>query len=100
MPCVPYFGVRLNRIAVWAGVSVLGPAVPILRPQAAPPLFQLEIAPVLSQCITCHGPGQQMAGLTILHLLGPDHKRLTCRSNGCPMRLADVHGELIPQIVA
>lgn len=37
---------------------------------------------------------------TILHLLGLDHKRLTYTFNGRPMRLTDVHGELIPQIVA
>lgn len=36
---------------------------------------------------------------TILHLLGLDHKRLTYTSNGRAMRLTDVHGELIPQIV-
>jgi uncharacterized protein (DUF1501 family) len=37
---------------------------------------------------------------TILHLLGIDHKRLTYLFNGRNMRLTDVHGELIPQIVA
>ena len=37
---------------------------------------------------------------TILHLLGIDHKRLTYLFNGRHMRLTDVHGELIPQIVA
>jgi hypothetical protein len=37
---------------------------------------------------------------TILHLLGIDHKRLTHLFNGRNMRLTDVHGELIPQIVA
>jgi hypothetical protein len=37
---------------------------------------------------------------TILHLLGLDHKRLTYTFNGRQMRLTDVHGELIPQIVA
>jgi hypothetical protein len=36
---------------------------------------------------------------TILHLLGMDHKRLTFYFNGRHMRLTDVHGELIPQIV-
>ena len=35
---------------------------------------------------------------TILHLLGLDHKRLTYMFNGRPIRLTDVHGELIPQI--
>jgi len=29
-----------------------------------------------------------------------DHKQLTYRFNGRDMRLTDVHGELIPQIVA
>ena len=37
---------------------------------------------------------------TILHLLGMDHKKLTYRFNGRDMRLTDVHGTLIPQIVA
>ena len=37
---------------------------------------------------------------TILHLLGMDHTKLTYRFNGRDMRLTDVHGELIPQIVA
>ena len=36
---------------------------------------------------------------TILHLLGMDHKRLTFFYNGRNMRLTDVAGELIPQIV-
>ena len=36
---------------------------------------------------------------TVLHLLGLDHKRLTYFFNGRHMRLTDVHGELIPQIV-
>lgn len=37
---------------------------------------------------------------TILHLLGIDHKRLTYLFNGRNMRLTDVHGELIPQLVS
>ena len=37
---------------------------------------------------------------TLLHLLGMDHRRLTYFFNGRQMRLTDVHGELIPQIVA
>jgi uncharacterized protein (DUF1501 family) len=36
---------------------------------------------------------------TILALLGMDHKKLTYRYNGRDMRLTDVAGELIPQIV-
>jgi hypothetical protein len=36
---------------------------------------------------------------TILHLLGVDHTRLTYRFAGRDMRLTDVYGELIPQIV-
>ena len=36
---------------------------------------------------------------TLLHLLGMDHKKLTYYFNGRNMRLTDVHGELIPQIV-
>jgi hypothetical protein len=37
---------------------------------------------------------------TMLHLLGIDHKKLTYRFNGRNMRLTDVYGTLIPQIVA
>ncbi len=36
---------------------------------------------------------------TFLHLMGLDHKRLTYLSRGRNMRLTDVAGELIPQIV-
>jgi hypothetical protein len=36
---------------------------------------------------------------TILHLLGIDHTKLTYPFNGRNMRLTDVYGELIPQIV-
>ena len=36
---------------------------------------------------------------TLLHLLGLDHTKLTYRSNGRDMRLTDVYGTLIPQIV-
>ena len=36
---------------------------------------------------------------TILNLLGMDHTKLTYRYNGRDMRLTDVYGELIPQIV-
>jgi hypothetical protein len=37
---------------------------------------------------------------TMLHLLGLDHTKLTFLFNGRNMRLTDVYGELIPQIVA
>jgi Protein of unknown function (DUF1501) len=37
---------------------------------------------------------------TILHLLGVDHKKLTYRFNGRDMRLTDVYGTPIPQIVS
>ncbi len=37
---------------------------------------------------------------TILHLLGLDHKRLTFRFQGREFRLTDIHGELIPEILA
>jgi hypothetical protein len=37
---------------------------------------------------------------TMLHLLGVDHTKLTYRFNGRDMRLTDVYGTLIPQIVA
>ena len=36
---------------------------------------------------------------TMLHLLGLDHERLTYRYSGRDMRLTDVAGTLIPQIV-
>ena len=36
---------------------------------------------------------------TLLHLLGLDHTKLTYRFNGRDMRLTDVYGTLIPQIV-
>ncbi len=35
----------------------------------------------------------------MLHLLGIDHTRLTVRFSGRDMRLTDVHGEVIPEIV-
>ncbi len=37
---------------------------------------------------------------TVLHLLGMDHTRLTYFYQGRQMRLTDVFGEVIPQIVA
>ena len=37
---------------------------------------------------------------TILHLLGIDHKRLTFRFGGRDMRLTDVHGEVVREILA
>ncbi len=37
---------------------------------------------------------------TILHLLGLDHKRLTFTYQGRPFRLTDVHGNLVPEILA
>ena len=37
---------------------------------------------------------------TILHLLGIDHKRLTYRFSGRDIRLTDVYGEVIEEIVA
>jgi hypothetical protein len=37
---------------------------------------------------------------TMLHLLGIDHTRLTYLFDGRNMRLTDVYGGLIPQIVA
>ncbi len=37
---------------------------------------------------------------TILQLLGMDHKKLTYRFNGRDMRLTDVYGTPIPQIVS
>ncbi len=37
---------------------------------------------------------------TILHLLGLDHKRLTFRYSGRDMRLTDVHGDVVKEILA
>ncbi len=37
---------------------------------------------------------------TMLHLLGMDHKRLTVRFSGRDMRLTDVHGRVLPAILA
>ena len=37
---------------------------------------------------------------TMLHLLGVDHKKLTFRWSGRDMRLTDVHGKLIPEILS
>lgn len=37
---------------------------------------------------------------TVLHLLGIDHKRLTYKHDGIDRRLTDVHGALIPDIIA
>ena len=37
---------------------------------------------------------------TILHLLGIDHTKLVYRHNGIDRRLTDVHGHVIPEIVA
>lgn len=37
---------------------------------------------------------------TILHLLGIDHERLTVRFNARDMRLTDVHGEVVTELLA
>jgi len=37
---------------------------------------------------------------TVLHLLGIDHTRLTYRHDGIDRRLTDVHGHVIPEILA
>jgi hypothetical protein len=37
---------------------------------------------------------------TVLHLLGIDHERLTYRHNGIDRRLTDVHGHVIPDVLA
>ena len=36
----------------------------------------------------------------MLHLLGVDHKRLTFRFGGRDMRLTDVHGDIIKDVLA
>lgn len=37
---------------------------------------------------------------TILHLLGLDHRRLTCPYNGRNFRITDVLGEVLHKIIA
>jgi Protein of unknown function (DUF1501) len=37
---------------------------------------------------------------TILHLLGIDHTKLTFRHNGIDRRITDVHGHVVPEILA
>ncbi len=37
---------------------------------------------------------------TILHQMGIDHERLTFRHNGIDRRLTDVHGNVIPELIA
>jgi hypothetical protein len=37
---------------------------------------------------------------TLLHLLGFDHERLTTRFQGRDFRLTDIHGKLVPEIMA
>ncbi|MBI5767902.1 MAG: DUF1501 domain-containing protein [Verrucomicrobia bacterium] len=37
---------------------------------------------------------------TVLHLLGLDHERLTFRHAGRDFRLTDVHGNVVPQLIA
>ena len=35
----------------------------------------------------------------MLHLMGLDHKKVTFRYGGRDVRLTDVHGELVPEIL-
>jgi hypothetical protein len=37
---------------------------------------------------------------TIMHLLGFDHERLTFRFQGRDYRLTDVHGHVVPALLA
>jgi hypothetical protein len=37
---------------------------------------------------------------TVLHLLGINHKQLTYRHQGRDYRLTDVHGNVIPEVLA
>ena len=37
---------------------------------------------------------------TILHLMGIDHTKLTYRYGGRDFRLTDVHGKIIPEVLA
>lgn len=45
-----------------------------------------------TQCYDIHA--------TMLHLLGLDHQKLTVRNNGIDRRLTDVHGHVIPGLLA
>ena len=36
---------------------------------------------------------------TMLHLMGMDHKRLTYRFSSRDMRLTDVHGRVVPELL-
>jgi arylsulfatase A-like enzyme len=37
---------------------------------------------------------------TLLHCLGIDHEKLTYRYQGRDFRLTDVHGKLVPELIA
>jgi len=37
---------------------------------------------------------------TMLHLLGIDHEKLSFRHSGIDRRLTDVHGHVVPEILA
>ena len=37
---------------------------------------------------------------TLLHLLGIDHEKLTYKFQGRDFRLTDVHGKLVPALLA
>jgi hypothetical protein len=38
--------------------------------------------------------------VSILHLLGIDHQKLTVRTNGVDRRLTDVHGHVVKAVLA
>ena len=69
--------------------------------------------PAIGECGTIHGATDEYGyyavekkvtvhdlHATMLHLLGIDHKRLTYRFSGRDMRLTDVYGEIVHDILA
>ena len=60
-------------------------------PPPLPPHHALDIHP---------GVSTHDLHATLLHQLGLDHERLTYRFQGRDFRLTDVHGELVPGILA
>ena len=51
-------------------------------------------------CRASSHPPYAVLHATILHLLGIDHKRLTYRYQGRDVRLTDVHGHVIHDLIA
>ena len=81
------------------------------RPQGS---AQVHIQQLVAQAVDAHQRGQLRLAQAryksilrmrpkhpeVLHLLGIDHEKLTFRHNGIDRRLTDVHGKVIPEIMA